>query len=264
MADSDPAPEELEVRVTGEGIQPGTLRSREIGEIIRAFEDMVAAKVASQVPELRSDEIVVGLYSIEAGSLRLKFRSPVMTAVLPAYVALAAAVTTADFREVPNASLRAMREIVAFASRHECAVQLWAPGASRASAEVSAATVVPEALLAEGETTLVGRVLRVGGRSPRAMVETIQGETVFCDVSREVAQSLGHRLYEWVELSGTAEWNPDDWSVESFRVASAQTAASTAPRVTLRELARVVGEVFADIGDVTGYVRRLRQGAEAD
>ncbi|MCL2700417.1 MAG: hypothetical protein FWE88_01840 [Phycisphaerae bacterium] len=73
-----------------------------------------------------------------------------------------------------------------------------------------------------GATTIVGKVLRVGGSTePRCMVRILNQKTaVFCTISVEQARHLATRLYETVALEGRAVWLKSTRDVLYFDVSN--------------------------------------------
>ena len=78
-------------------------------------------------------------------------------------------------------------------------------------------------LLLEGETSLTGRVERVGGATATrcALRIPFQSRLLFCRVANdEVARQLGNYLYEEVAVTGKARWLKNNWKVVGFTVHS--------------------------------------------
>ncbi|NJL54772.1 hypothetical protein HC928_05930 [bacterium] len=63
----------VEILLTGEGMSPGKIRSKEIAEVIESVEDMIASMVIRDHPELKKETIVIGLKNIRQGSIGLEF-----------------------------------------------------------------------------------------------------------------------------------------------------------------------------------------------
>jgi hypothetical protein len=51
--------EEIRIRLKGEGISPGLIRSKEIAEILESVEDMVVAEALKADPTLSKEHIIV-------------------------------------------------------------------------------------------------------------------------------------------------------------------------------------------------------------
>ena len=90
------------------------------------------------------------------------------------------------------------------------------------------ATIVPtsyshvsKSLFVEGETTLFGRVERVGGATERKCGLRIPNRVrmLFCRVaSDDVARRLGQKLYQNVSAQGTAHWMKTTWRIVRFTI----------------------------------------------
>ena len=255
---------ELELKLVGEGLVPGGVKSRELAEVMTALEDAIAATASKQDPGVARDTLVVGLSGVAEGSIRLFFRSPSRALISSAFATIGVALSTASYNELPNAALKPLSALVAFAARHHCAAELRIPGQDAPLATITAETAIPAPIQVSGYTTLYGRVIRVGGRRPRAMVETVQGETVFCEVSRDVARRLGERLYQHAEFRGVATWDADDWSLAAFRISEVEESGTLKPSAVMQQLRGLVGEHFDDVRDVPAHVAALRgMGEEA-
>jgi hypothetical protein len=252
----------IALRLAGRDMIPGTVSSRELAAVIAAFEEMLACVVEYQHTNIEKEDVVVGLASMEDGSIRFGFTSVLTAVVLSAYLSVAHAVTTNDFTALPHSALRALDRIVAFTRRHQCVAELRAPETDALLAAITPATNTQIERIAEGQTTIYGRILRVGGKTPRVTVETVTGDEIFCDVSLAIAQALGRRLYEFAELSGVAVWNPDGWRMKEFRIESFTPSGTKTPEEGMNELRSLVGRYFDDIEDVEAYVSSLRRATE--
>jgi hypothetical protein len=111
----------------------------------------------------------------------------------------------------------------------------------------------------QGQTTIHGRILRVGGTPPCVLIETMAGETLSCGVSLEMARALGSRLYAWATFSGLAVWQTDDGTLAAVRLHSCTLSSPQTPEQTMQELRRLVGRYFDGI-DADAYVAALRGG----
>jgi hypothetical protein len=252
----------IEIRLTGAQMIPGTVKSRELAEVIRSVEEMIASVVPYQNSSYEKDQIVVGLASVQGGSIRLGFKSLLAPVVVMAYFSVANAVKTENFSTLPPDSRNALKKIVTFTRNHQCVAELLSPHDDTLIASITPTTTVDTPGLVRGETTLYGRILRVGGKTPHVMFETVSGATIYCDTSFKLAQELGHRLYEFAEISGTALWDPTVWHVREFRIESFVPSGEKTAEETIAELSRLVGRYFEDVDDVESYVSSIRSEPE--
>jgi hypothetical protein len=251
--------DEIEFRLIGEGIKPGLVRSHELAEILEAVEAFVAAEAMEANPELAKDELVVGLYQIADESIGLRFKTTMAAAVLPAFIGAAEAISASDFDALSGQSLKPLQTVAAFAKRHNCRADIQVPGAAGPLASITPDTVVPPPGSMKGSTELVGRVLRVGGKVPRAMIELLDGNVIYCDVALDVAKELGHRLYALVIFRGVAAWDTRSIKLQGFSITGFQEFPQRNPLEVLGELRNTIGKSFSDIEDVQAFVSELRK-----
>lgn len=257
-------PKELiEIHLEGENIVPGMVRSRELAELILSTEDMIASVIVRDHPEITKDEVIIGLTAIEGGSISLRFRTPMPDLALPAYLEIAESVTNRNFEDLPQSSIESLQVMTAFSRRHNSELLF----ASEKYGDRVLAIVSPELVIAAlpeitGFTVIYGRLLRVGGKTPTAMLDLPDGRTFYCQLERksefEIAQSLGQRLYKWVGLYGEAKWSTRDNSLTKFRVERITDFEDLPIDEAISKLSEAVGRHFSGIGDVEGYVGELR------
>ena len=252
---------QIAIKFIGRGMVPGTIRSRELADIIDSFEEMLACVVADRHSNVEKDDVLVGLATIADGSIRLGFNTPMASVVVAAYLSVASAINQSDFTPLPNNSLIALNKIITFTRRHDCVAELLSPGTDEHIASITPETDTKVSGLVQGQTTIYGRILRVGGKTPRVMIETISGDNLSCVVSLEIARELGERLYEFAEFFGIASWNPNNWKIVEFRIQSFAVSSVKTPEQTMNELRSLVGRYFEGV-DAEAYVSSIRGETE--
>lgn len=250
----------IEIRFVGSDIYPGNVRSREIAEMITSAEDMIASIIVREHPELKKDNIIIGLTHIQKGSLRLQFAPQLPELVFPAYTKITQSIIESDYVHLPFSSIDSLKKIVAFTRRHSCSAELRINGIDeQLLAMITPETEIASLHLLRGETTIYGQVVRVGGKTkPRAMVETINGQMIFCDVEYELAKKLGQRLYTSVGLSGIAQWHPVNLALEMFSIKEITEYQEIPFSKAIFHLSEMIGEYYGDVEDVEGYVLSIR------
>jgi hypothetical protein len=169
---------QVAIKFVGRGMVPGAIRSRELADIIDSFEEMLACIVADRHSNVEKDDVLVGLATIGDGSIRLGFNTGMVSVVSAAYLSVASAVNKNDFTSLPNNSLTALNSIVAFTRRHHCIADLLSPGTDERIASITPETDTKISGLVQGHTMIYGRILRVGGKTPRVMIETMSGDSL--------------------------------------------------------------------------------------
>jgi hypothetical protein len=250
--------DDFQIRLKGEGVSPGTVRSRDIAEVLEAVEDLLVNEVLARNDELRRDEIIIGLYSVEDRSLGLAFRTSHSPTILPVFVSTAEAISRNDYESLTDGSIEALRHISAFTKKYSCDA-LFDTG-SRTLATISVDTNIPRESVFEGSTEILGRVLRIGGKTPRAMIELVDGSVLYCAIQEELAVDLGHNLYCHVKLSGIAKWASKSLDITEYRITGFKKFEETKAITVLRELSSLVSGGLAESEDVVQYVNSIRQG----
>ena len=253
----------IEVRLRGQGIRPGFVRSHEIAEILAAVEDLVIAEAIRADKSIKKEDLVVGLYEIADESVGLRFRSSLGKIAVPAFLAASQAVSIGNFAALSPQSLKPLGVLANFSKRHNCVAELKIPGEALPIATITSETVIPQEPRIRGTTEIEAKIVRVGGKTPKAMLELHDGSAIYCDVPVDIAIELGHRLYTTAVFLGTATWNVNTLDLEEFKIVSFQEFPRMDIEETLGELSKIIGATFASIPDVSSFVTRIRRGEDA-
>ncbi len=250
----------IEVNFSGENIKPDSVKASDIGEILKAVENMVESQVFRDHPEINKEQVIVGFVNIKSESIGLQFVSPIENIVFPIFRSVGQAIETNDYKGLPTSSIDAVETIITFSRKKQCVAELVTSNEHR---EVLA-TITPQTTLERrarlsGETIVYGQVVRVGGREPRAMVELLSGQTVFCDTNKDVAKKLGNRLYTVVGLLGMARWDAESLRLEQFTIEDVTPYEELLLEDAMNQLAKAVGIYYSDVTDVKKYISDIRR-----
>lgn len=253
---------QLNLRFVGEEISPLGIRSRELANIISAFEGAVAELVARQHPTLRVETIAVSLVDVRDASLGLTFDSDLGELVYPAGLKLATVIEHRQWSELPIASLKHVRKLLDVTKRWRCTAELrTVHNDITALAVLSPDIDIPDTATLYGKTTLIGDVKWVGGAEPRVMFTTVHGETLYCDVDEQLAKELAQHLYETVQLTGLVQWNFETLEVMEFEITEFVTHVGR-PKASFEALRERFGDYFDDIDDVDSWADNVRQDGQ--
>ena len=256
-----PSNELIEIRLTGNDILPENVRAGDIADILNSVEDMIESVVVKQQPQITKEDVVIGLVNIMPGSVRLQFTSQVPEQVFPAFEEIADAVARKRFEYLPSTSLKSLQAIASFTRKRNCLAEfITHDGTEKVLAQIAPDSEITRVPPLTGETVLYGQIIRVGGRTPKAMLETVDGQTVYCDVSRDIAQKLGEKLYLSVGLYGVAQWDPQTLSLEEFRIQEVTTYQGKPVVEAMGELSMLTASYYSDVADVDKYVSDIRSG----
>lgn len=249
--------EEIKIRLRGEGIKPGLVRSKEIAEILESVEEMAVAEALKANPELKREEIIVGLYAIEDESIGLKFKTTFSSLVVSAFISTAASIENQDFEHLTPQTLNSLKVLSGFSKKHNCDAIIGS-GSEHELTVISPDTVIPESTYIHGQSEILGKVIRVGGKSPKAMIELVDGSTLYCEVPEEIAKQLGRQLYSLARFEGYAKWDSKTLELEEFKIHSVKEFPNMEPRELFGKLSNLIGSQLSSIVDVEKFVSSLR------
>ena len=101
----------ISIRLDGNGVSPGLVRSKEIAEIMEGVEDMIIAEVIKADPKCTRDEIIVGIYQIDNKSIGLVFRTTVASLAIPAFIGVTNAISHEDYEPLTPQAVKSLRTI---------------------------------------------------------------------------------------------------------------------------------------------------------
>lgn len=251
----------VEILLTGEGMSPGKVRSKEIAEVIDSVEEMIASMVIHDHPELKKESIIIGLKSIRPGSIGLEFSPNLIELTLPATRRITKSITENDFGALPSNAINSLRKLSAFTRRYKCNAEFFTQnGSLEALAIITPETKIPDIYPLSGETTIYGEITRVGGAEPKIQFKTLDNKIIYCSTSREIAKKAGVKLYTKVGLYGLAEWNSESFEIENFNVIDISDYEEVPLSEAFDELANLIGDSFDSIKDVGVFVSEIRYG----
>ena len=142
--------------------------------------------------------------------------------------------------------------------RHNCNA-IFAVNDGESLAVLNPSIEIPEDVVIEGRSEIIGKVLRVGGKTPKALIESTDGSLVYCDVGKEEAKRMGRMLYSLARFTGKCTWNTRTKKLIDLHIDSVEQFADCEIASSLQKLALLAGACFSAIEDVPSYVSKLRR-----
>lgn len=252
--------DDIVIRFTGKGVKPGLVRSREIAELLEAVEDVLTIETIQSNPNLTRDDVVIGLYAIKDESLGLAFKTNFTEEVQDSFIKTASAVNDDHFADLHPQSIKSLKVISKFSKKHQCDAELRFANSKEPLAKITAQTQIPDLPVVKGLTELLGKIVRVGGKTPKAALEQLDGTTIYCDVDVSMAKELGHQLYSLATFTGNATWDFQSLKLLQFEITSFEVFKNADPHETLSKISSLIGHKFEDITNVEEFVDNLRKG----
>ena len=252
----------LELRLSGRGMTPTALKATEVGELISAYEGALLHVIQRNHPEVNIDSVVISLVAIEQNSAHYCFLPNIKDVVFGAATIINNAIMGNNLPALPYKTVEALEEIWKFTKRKNCQAEFVIPALPTATITPENPVQITEAFFYEGETTIYGRIERVGGAIPRVRIKLDNDQVLFLDITETIAKKLANRLYENVVLKGLAKWRKENFMIEDFKIEDIQYFEATIMQDAIESLKETVGTAWDNVADIESYIYNLRYEKE--
>jgi hypothetical protein len=254
----------LEVLFRGADLAPELIPLRSIAETLSAVQRLASGRDIDET-EPPPDNDAIGLLRVRRGSAVFQCVANNPTAALSNLKSVGQALTALETAStaVLDYALRPIETLSTIARSLACNIVI-----RKAQDRSLLATVdgdsykhLSQNMLMSGETSVAGRVQRVGGATEMRCALRIEGRhrLLFCDVaSREISRKLGQHLYEEVVAVGMAQWFQRSWKIFSFEIRDIYTPRPGSLVEAVRALHAAGGKAWDAIQDPMAYLKELR------
>lgn len=255
----------IEVRLAGD-IKPESLSASDLGDLLKEVEKTLLPIVVRDNPTVAADEVFLSLVDIGHSSVGLRFTPSYHQYLIAALTVLTYSIVENSYSRLPSQSVQSLKEIADFSKKRNCAVEFRdRVGTQPPIAVITPDTEIPEVetVYLEGETTIYGKIFRVGGLDkPTVHIRLPENSTLVCNVKSDLAVELAHRLYSWVGLSGIARWRKEDRSIDHFRVEKITEYEDTEVSQAFNALSLTSSQYYIHVEDIVEYVNNIRNDRE--
>ena len=262
----------FEVRFEGSGIFPEKIPLRSLVTALSAIQRLAAGTAPFDEEEGEGDkegepEESLRLLDVKRGSAVFQISAPATSDPRPALQRLR---VVGEFLEngeddVENIdyALSPIKDLSTTARSLDCTIALREAGPNKrvlARFQPTSYESISTLLLVEGDTSFVGTVQRVGGATgvKCGLRVGFQHRMLICRVpEREVARTIGKRLYEDVVVHGTANWLKRSWRMVSFTIKSVTQPTQGSILDAFEELRQAGGKSWDAINDPAAYLKEV-------
>ncbi len=253
-------PAAFEMFFKGAGIYPERIP---LHTLSRAFSAVQRLAAGAEFDEDEEPDKSLGLLEVRRGSALFRCFAADPTTAL-AHLRQAGQVLEHP-EKVGQAAfvLKPIGHLSRIAQQLECSIVLRESNhGGRVLAEIEAQSfkTISETALVSGETSIAGKVKRVGGATAMkaALRVAFQDRLLYCQIaSSETARQLGKHLYQEVVVTGTAQWIRDSWQVFSFTIKEMYQPESGSLLEALEALREAGGKAWDKIGDPEAFLREI-------
>lgn len=250
----------MELKFSGENIIPENISNKELADLLVSVEDSLLNIIMSQHPDVNPDDIVIGLIEVQEGSAKFRFSSNLPALALSAFTALSLSITNNDLSSLPHQTAKSVRKIHEFTVKRNCNAEFRSDINSitpLATLSPASELSVPDYASVNGETTIYGKIERVGGVKPKVLLRLNNNRLLSCDVSEDIAKKMGNKLYSWVGVSGKAKWNTQNLDIDAFHIEKINDYGETTALSAFESLSDLIGSYWNGV-DAIDAVEKLR------
>jgi hypothetical protein len=161
----------------------------------------------------------LSLVGITNQSEGLHFSGKSTGMLLALWATITTAVNAGTIIALPSKSRQALHEFKLFAEKKQGVVEFRDVKHEGVIAKITPETVIPKPLFYQGNSSLFGKVERVGGAlEPKVMLRLPNGKKMYCEATKTIAEEIGGSLYKQVVVEGRATWNSENNQLFRFRI----------------------------------------------
>lgn len=181
--------EKIHVKFHGNHISPEKISLSELSELLFSFEKSILPIISMKNPDI-ANEFSLSLSKIEKGSLALSFQSSHFSNLREAFFFLKDLVDTDSLYKLPYKSIEPFKKIYGFVKEKAISMQLSDSSEVIMNLSYSSELDIPNKVSLSGETTIYGRLLRIGGKSPSVQIQINDKEIITCSASEKIVKML--------------------------------------------------------------------------
>jgi len=257
----------FEVRLVGPDLTPEDIPLRAFSDALSAVQDLASGRDPFETPHV-PQERSIGLLNVRRGSVVYSCISRAPEEAKANLCRVAAMLSSACEQEMEEdglvAALRPIESLSTVARSIGCQVEVALVNHQQSPLFVigeDAFQQLSNRLLLRGETTVVGRVERVGGATSMRCLLRVPGRRrgLYCNVAnKQLVRRLGQHLYEQVAATGTAIWIHRTWRIYRFTIRDFTQPQLGDPDEAMRELHNAGLKAWDEIENPDAFIEELR------
>ncbi|MEX0945236.1 MAG: hypothetical protein WDZ38_06125 [Balneolaceae bacterium] len=208
----------LQLRFVGDHISPGSFSAKELGNLLIDLQKSVIAIAGISEDVDIADDFSLKEINDESAGFHLYSNQPSMN---DACIRLIKAIDQKDFTGLPRDSFEGVKQISKITKEKKCNAELKSHTGDKpvnAILKQEEILIFPEDILLKDIKVFYGEITRVGGVEPRVQFRSFSGTTYHADVSKELAQRIGNKLYQSVKMKAEVRWIATSDDFEDIKV----------------------------------------------
>jgi hypothetical protein len=252
----------LELCLSGGGINPTALKASEVADLITEYERSLLRVIERDHAEINLEEVFISLIDVQENSAHYRFVPNVKNVVFAAAATINTAIATQAIGTLPYKTVEHLGEIWKFTKEKNCQAEFTGKSLPKAVIVPEVPIQISKDFFFEGETTIYGKIERVGGSAPKVRVKLDNDDVLYLEVDESLAKKLANRLYESIALKGMAKWRKHDYRIEDFKIEAVQHFEAGKITEAMKELRGSIGAFWDKVGNIDDYILNARYEKE--
>jgi|TARA_Y100000310_G_C20704425_1_gene834075 hypothetical protein len=249
--------ERLKIKFTGNDIEPSKVTANEFAKLVASYENALLAVIKKNAPGRQGIDFI-SVVEVKNESLTIE-ADPHTKDVKEAANEINTAIKQKKINRLPYDAIDNLTNFQSFVNKHKCkAVLNGIDGVETAEIDENSNIKITESLYYKGETTVYGRIIRIGGSEPKVRIKTDNGKYLSVKTSRKNAKELSPNLYSRIGIKGIGKWKKETDELEEITAKSFVVVSDLPLTERLKGLSNLLSKYWNNIDNPDEYIKTLR------
>jgi hypothetical protein len=250
--------ERLKIKFTGNNIEPAKVTANEFAKVVAAYENALLAVIRKNHPA-RNGIDFISIVNVKNESLTIE-AEPHTEDVKEAANEINIAIKNRKTHRLPYDAIESLITFQQFVNKHQCSVILnGIEGIETAEINMDSDIKFTEALFFKGETTVYGKIIRIGGSAPKVRIQTDNGKYLSIVTNKKSAKGLSPFLYSKIGVKGIGKWKKDNNELVEIKAKEFVVLKDVPLNEKLKGLNNLLGKYWVNIDNPDDFITSLRE-----
>lgn len=247
----------LKIRFFGEGIHPNTIRASDLAEALMAYEESLLIILSKIHPNIK--DAYISLDKVKDESATYIAEPSVKLELIESASVLNNAIAEGTLNEWPVKIIENLKVIQKVSKKYNGQAELnGSPKVRKVVINHETNLEVDETFFIQGNTTIYGKIERVGGTDPAIRLKLDNGKSITVRVKEKDAKIAASKIYERVGMKGVGKWYKSTKDLESFKLKEFIMLTNTPLEERMSKLSELLYPYWKDIENPDTHISNLR------
>jgi hypothetical protein len=249
--------ERLKIKFTGNNINPSKVSANEFAKVVASYENALLSVINKNNPARKGIDFI-SIVNVKHESLTIE-AEPHTVDVKDAANEINIAIKKNRVNKLPYDTIESLIVFQSFVNKYQCKVVLnGIEGVETAEITVDSDIKITDSLYFKGETTVYGKIMRIGGSEPRVRIKTDNGSSISVVTSKKNAKELSPNLYSRVGVKGVGKWKKETNELVEIKAKSFVVISDLPLTERLKGLSDLLSKYWINVENPDDYITSLR------